>query len=187
GIHVIRYVLRGNMKKVLLLIILMSLPVFAASDKFWDRQFFKTIGYSDLVTQDNRETIKPIFRKIDGKLDSREWSDQEKLNVLVNVIAFYLAEIASEQDLSFEVTLTKFKNGQLNSNIAAMYADESTANIVNQEILKVVSQRKDEVIQGQISKQERLNLFKCIIDNMKDLPENMKDMVASYCKMKQKG
>ncbi len=181
-----RYVLRGKMNKIILILLLVSSSVFADSESFFNRLFFENVSYSELVTPENKDVVRPIFQQIDAGLASAEWSNADKLDVLRSILAIYLSEVASVKSMSFEQTLSKFKAGKLNSDITKAYADEHNSKVVSSELDKVVNVRNYEETQQTAKEQQRLKLLKCIIDNMKNLPANMKEVVGAYCKLEQK-
>ncbi|MEZ9728730.1 hypothetical protein AB4246_21880, partial [Vibrio splendidus] len=181
-----RYVLRGKMNKIILILLLVSSSVFADSESFFNRLFFENVPYSELVTPENKDIVRPIFQQIDASLASEEWSNADKLDVLRSILAMYLSEVASVKSMSFEQTLSKFKAGKLNSDITKAYADEHNSKVVSSELDKVVNVRNYEETQQTAKEQQRLKLLKCIIDNMKNLPANMKEVVGAYCKLEQK-
>ncbi|WP_254662274.1 hypothetical protein, partial [Vibrio parahaemolyticus] len=181
-----RYVLRGKMNKIILILLLVSSSVFADSESFFNRLFFENVSYSELVTPENKDVVRPIFQQIDASLASEEWSNADKLDVLRSILAIYLSEVASVKSMSFEQTLSKFKAGKLNSDITKAYADEHNSKVVSSELDKVVNARNYEETQQTAKEQQRLKLLKCIIDNMKNLPANMKEVVGAYCKLEQK-
>ncbi|EPN4992953.1 hypothetical protein ACT0L1_004288 [Vibrio vulnificus] len=188
GIHPLtqRYVLRGKMNKIILILLLVSSSVFADSESFFNRLFFENVSYPELVTPENKDVVRPIFQQIDASLASEEWSNADKLDVLRSILAIYLSEVASVKSMSFEQTLSKFKAGELNSDITKAYADEHNSKVVSSELDKVVNARNYEETQQTAKEQQRLKLLKCIIDNMKNLPANMKEVVDAYCKLEQK-
>ncbi|MBM4950720.1 hypothetical protein HYO33_22620 [Vibrio parahaemolyticus] len=174
------------MNKVILILLLMSSSVFADSESFFNRLFFENVAYSELVTPENKDVIRPIFQQVDASLATEEWSNADKLDVLRSILAIHLSEIASAQSMSFEQTLSNFKAGKLNSDITKAYADERNSKVVSSELDKVINVRNYEETQQTAKDQQRLKLLKCFIDNMKNLPANMKEVVGAYCKLEQK-
>lgn len=174
------------MNKIILILLLVSSSVFADSESFFNRIFFENVAYSELVTPENKEVIRPIFQQVGRILASDEWSNADKLDVLRCILASYLSEIASKQSMPFEQTLSKFKAGKLNPDIAKAYADERNSKVISRELEKVINVQNLEELQRTANDQERLKLLKCGIDNMKNLLANMKEVVGYYCKLKQK-
>lgn len=101
------------MNKIILILLLVSSSVFADSESFFNRIFFENVAYSELVTPENKEVIRPIFQQVDRILASDEWGNADKLDVLRSILTSYLSEIASKQSMPFEQTLSKFKAGKL--------------------------------------------------------------------------
>jgi hypothetical protein len=152
---------------IALLSILISISAFASDEKFWNAIFFQNIDYSELITEENKSVVKPILLDIDKDHKSREWDDKEKIDAIKSVLATFLSEIAFKNQLTYQTTLAQFQSGKLNKTLSAMY--------LNDKKLKKKAQVQKEHL--------RKKILECVITNMRNQPANMRDYVASYCKL----
>ncbi|TFH91933.1 hypothetical protein [Vibrio ouci] len=170
---------------IMFLSILLSINAFASDDRFWNRQFFQNMPYTELVTDENRVAVKPIFLEIDEAPKGKEWSDTRKVDVLMSVLATYLSDIAYENQATYQSTLVQFQSGKLNSALSAMYLNDEQPNVVQKAIAQEITNLEDEQHAKEQKVYTRKKFLECVIQNMRGQPANMRDVVSTYCKLEQ--